>query len=81
MDKIFENNTVEVAGEVVTEPEYSHEAFGERFYIFSISVKRLSGMLDTIPVTISERAINLGKISVGKRFKIDRQFRSFNKHM
>ena len=81
MDKIFENNTVEVAGEVVTEPIYSHEAFGEQFYIFSISVKRLSGMLDTIPVTISERAINIGEIRVGKRFKIYGQFRSFNKHM
>ena len=81
MDKIFENNTVEVAGEVVTEPEYSHEAFGELFYIFSISVKRLSGMLDTIPVTISERAINISEIRVGKRFKIYGQFRSFNKHM
>lgn len=81
MDKIFENNTVEVAGEVVTEPIYSHEAFGERFYIFNISVKRLSGMLDTIPVTISERAINISEIRVGKRFKIYGQFRSFNKHM
>ena len=81
MDKIFENNTVEVAGEVVTEPEYSHESFGERFYIFNISVKRLSGMLDIIPVTISERAINLDEIRIGKRFKICGQFRSFNKHM
>lgn len=81
MDKIFENNTVEVAGEVVTEPIYSHEAFGEKFYIFSISTKRLSGMLDTIPVTISERAINISEIRVGKRFKIYGQFRSFNKHM
>ena len=81
MDKIFDNNTVEVAGEVVTEPIYSHEAFGEQFYIFNISVKRLSGMLDTIPVTISERAINISEIRVGKRFKIYGQFRSFNKHM
>ena len=81
MDKIFENNTVEVAGEVVTEPIYSHEAFGEEFYIFNISVKRLSGMLDIIPVTISERAINISEIRVGKRFKIYGQFRSFNKHM
>ena len=81
MDKIVENNTVEVAAEVVTEPIYSHEAFGERFYIFNISVKRLSGMLDTIPVTISERAINIDEIRVGKRFKIYGQFRSFNKHM
>ena len=81
MDKIFENNTVEVAGEVVTEPKYSHEAFGEHFYIFSISVKRLSGMLDIIPVTISESAINISEIRVGKRFKIYGQFRSFNKHM
>ena len=81
MDKIFENNTVEVAGEVVTEPEYSHESFGERFYIFNISVKRLSGMLDIIPVTISESAINISEIRVGKRFKIYGQFRSVNKNM
>ena len=81
MDKNFEKNNVEIAGTVVEEPEYSHEAFGERFYIFNISVKRLSGMLDTIPVTISERAINISEIRVGKRFKIYGQFRSFNKHM
>ena len=81
MDKNFEKNNAEIAGTVVAEPEYSHEVFGEQFYIFSISVKRLSGMLDTIPVTISERAINISEIRVGRRFKIYGQFRSFNKHM
>ena len=81
MDKNFEKNNVEIAGTVVAEPEYSHEVFGEQFYIFNISVKRLSGMLDIIPVTISERAINISEIRVGKRFKIYGQFRSFNKHM
>ena len=81
MDKNFEKNNVEIAGTVVAEPEYSHEVFGERFYIFSISTERISGVLDTIPVTISERAINLDEIRVGKRFKIYGQFRSFNKHM
>ena len=81
MDKNFEKNNVEIAGTVVADPEYSHEVFGEQFYIFNISTERISGVLDTIPVTISERAINLSKIRVGKRFKIYGQFRSFNKHM
>ena len=84
MDKNFEKNeknNVEIAGTVVAEPEYSHEVFGERFYIFNISTVRTSGVLDTIPVTISERAINLDEIRVGKRLKIYGQFRSFNKHM
>ena len=80
MDKNFEKNNVEIAGTVVAEPEYSHEVFGERFYIFNISTERISGVLDDIPVTISERAFNLDEIRVGKRFKIYGQFRSFNKH-
>ena len=80
-DKVLENNQVNITGVVDSEFTYSHEVFGEQFYVFNISTERISGVLDTIPVTISERAINLDEIHVGKRFKIYGQFRSFNKHM
>ena len=41
-DKIIENNQVTVIGTVVTAFTYSHEVFGEGFYMVDILVKRLS---------------------------------------
>ena len=45
-DKIIENNQVTVIGTVVTEFTYSHEVFGEGFYMVDILVKRLSSSND-----------------------------------
>ena len=33
MDKIIENNQVTVMGEIASEFEFSHEVFGEGFYM------------------------------------------------
>ena len=37
-----ENNKVTIAGKIVTNPDFSHEVYGEKFYIFKLEVKRLS---------------------------------------
>lgn len=58
-DKIIENNQVTVIGEVVSEFTYSHEVFGEGFYMVELLVKRLSNSCDRIPVMISERLIDV----------------------
>ena len=58
-DKVFDNNQVTVAGEVVSEFTYSHDVFGEGFYLMEISVNRLSDTYDVIPVMVSERLINV----------------------
>ena len=58
-DKIIENNQVTVIGEVVSEFTYSHEVFGEGFYMVDILVKRLSSSNDRIPVMVSERLIDV----------------------
>ena len=58
-DKIIENNQVTVIGEVVSEFTYSHEVFGEGFYMMELLVKRLSNSCDRIPVMISERLIDV----------------------
>ena len=60
-DKIIENNQVTVIGEVVSEFTYSHEVFGEGFYMMELLVKRLSNSCDRIPVMISERLIDVTK--------------------
>ena len=42
-----ENNRVSVIGVVVSGFEFSHEVFGESFYIMELSVNRLSDQSDT----------------------------------
>ena len=50
-DKLFENNQVTMIGEIVSEFEFSHEVYGEGFYLVDISVSRLSDSVDYIPVS------------------------------
>ena len=54
----LENNYLTLVGKVTGEKKFSHEIYGERFYIFNLEIPRLSGVEDIIPITISERLIN-----------------------
>ncbi len=79
-DKIFENNQVTVTGEVISDFRYSHEVFGEGFYMVDVSVNRLSNFADSIPLMISERLINTEKSYIGQIMRVNGQFRSYNRH-
>lgn len=79
MESYKENNIVNIGGRVVIEPEFSHELFEEKFYIFYIETKRLSDYNDKLPIIISERLINISSIKNGSIYKIEGQFRSYNK--
>lgn len=74
----MQNNRVYVSGKVATTPEFSHEVMGEGFYDFVVAVERLSGQIDDIPVTISERLIG-DNLDVGADIGICGQLRSYNK--
>ncbi len=65
-DKIFENNQVTITGEVVSDFQYSHEVFGEGFYMVEVSVNRLSNFADVIPMMISERLIDTQNSYIGQ---------------
>lgn len=78
MENYMDNNNVEIGGEIIEEPEFSHEIYDEKFYKFSIKTKRLSEYEDILPVIISERLVNLNDIKVGTIVKIFGQFRSYN---
>ncbi len=78
MENLTTNNKVFLMGTVKTEPAFSHEMYGEGFYDFFLSVPRLSGQEDVIPVTVSERLIK-DPIKVGCKVALDGQFRSYNK--
>ena len=54
-DKIIENNQVTIMGVVASGFTYSHEVFGEGFYMADVLVKRLSNSNDRIPLMTADR--------------------------
>ena len=79
-DKILGNNQVNIYGEVVSEFAFSHEVYGEGFYMVYLSVKRLSQVYDKIPLMVSERLIDITKDYRGMYMEASGQFRSYNRH-
>lgn len=79
-DKIIENNQVTIMGEVASRFTFSHEVFGEGFYMVDVLVKRLSNSEDRIPLMISERLIDVTKDYTGEFIMASGQFRSYNRH-
>lgn len=75
-----ENNYLVLIGNIVSEKTFSHEIYGESFYLFNLEVPRLSGNEDIIPITISERLIANFDLSVGKKVVVEGQFRSYNSY-
>ena len=76
----LENNYLTLVGKVTSEKQFSHEIYGERFYSFDLSVPRLSGNADIIPVTVSERLITDEMMQIGTKLLIKGQFRSYNSY-
>ena len=79
-DKIIENNQVTIMGKVATEFSFSHEVFGEGFYMVEVEVKRLSNSEDRIPLMISERLIDVTQDYTGEYIMVHGQFLSYNRH-
>ncbi len=76
----LENNNVTLVGKVANEKKFSHEIYGEKFYSFDLSVPRLSGNADIIPVTISERLFKEDDLAIDQKMKVSGQFRSYNSY-
>ena len=75
-----DNNHITLVGKITDEKKFSHEIYGEKFYTFDLSVPRLSGNADIIPVTISERLFKDEDLVIDKKIKITGQFRSYNSY-
>lgn len=76
----LENNYLTLVGKVTGEKRFSHEIYGEKFYVFDLEIPRLSGNSDIIPITVSERLINENTLQEGKKLLIKGQFRSYNSY-
>ena len=79
-DKILENNQVSIVGEIISDFQYSHEVYGEGFYMVEVAVSRLSNFSDYIPLMISERLIDTSQSYIGQKVYVTGQFRSYNRH-
>ena len=76
-----ENNQLVLVGKVTSDKRMSHEIYGEKFYIFDLSVPRLSGNADIIPITVSERLLEEVNLEEDKLVKVTGQLRSYNKNI
>jgi len=73
-------NQLILSGEIMEEPQFDHEVFGEAFFRTVLSVPRLSGAYDLLPLTISERLMGEG-FAQGMTIAVSGQLRSYNKVM
>lgn len=79
MDRFIENNQVAISGEIVSDFIFSHQIYGESFYMVDVAVQRLSDAQDVIPVMVSDRLMDVKKSYIGSFIRINGQFRSYNK--
>ena len=71
------NNYAELSGRIVTDPEFSHEYKGEKFYRIMVDSVRKSGTSDVIPVMVSE---TFGNINAGMYVLVNGRFSSYNRN-
>ncbi len=74
-------NKLTLIGTIASDVVLNHTVFGEGFYHFDLKVKRISGVYDVLPVTVSERLISIEEIHTGDTVRISGQIRSYNKQI
>ena len=79
-DKIIENNQVSIMGKIASGFTFSHQVYGEGFYLTDLLVKRLSDQEDRIPLMVSERLVDVTQDYEGEYIMVQGQFRSYNRH-
>lgn len=71
-------NTLILRGTALGEPIYSHENHGQKFYRFLLSIRRLSGQEDILPVITTLDLLSPLLPLTGQRLAVEGQLRSFN---
>lgn len=79
--KFQANNVVMIEGTIDTFFEYDHSWKGQRFYNFTLAVRRTSETIDYIPCSISEKIIGKIRDWKGRRVKVIGRFNSYGKYV
>lgn len=78
METFSLNNIAKIGGIVLSDLEFSHEIYDEKFYKFFVEVERLSDLKDSLPIIVSERVTDIANINIGDAVLVEGQFRSYN---
>lgn len=78
-DHLINTNIVTIIGKVVGDKKFSHEIYGEGFYIYNMEIPRLSEVVDCLPLTVSDRLLIGEGLKDGDMIKVEGQLRSYNK--
>lgn len=73
------NNRIVAVGKFEGGLEFSHEVMNEPFYTATLMVKRLSGALDRLPVTIPGKLLTEDTLPNDRLYMVQGQVRSYNK--
>lgn len=77
----MENNFISLQGRVEGDVSYSHSVLDEDFYKFKLNVSRLSGVVDSLPVTVPKKLLETVSLKDGDSIALTGQLRSYNKYM
>ena len=73
------NNRIVATGQLEDSLTLSHEVMNEPFYAGTLLVKRLSGAVDRLPVTIPGKLLAINEIETNQLLLVTGQVRSYNK--
>ena len=73
------NNRIIAAGRLEGAPVLSHEVMNEPFYTGTLAVRRLSGAVDRLPVTLPGKLLACVPAAEGQLLTVSGQVRSYNK--
>ena len=78
MEQFTKSNTVHLVGTAAGRPSLSHECRGEAFYLLPLTVRRLSGTEDTLPLLLRRRQLETLEIGGEEKLRVCGELRSFN---
>jgi hypothetical protein len=70
-------NFIELRGVLAGAPVFSHESRGERFFIFPVETRRLSGTPDKLNIVARESLLNEAELTDASRIHVTGALRSF----
>ena len=78
MDESMVRNYAVLRGILADAPRFSHMSRGERFFIFPVETRRLSGTADTINVIARQSLLESAEIMEAGKIRVTGELRSFN---
>lgn len=76
----YKNNQVTICGKAVSDFQFSHEAYGKKYYMVNVDIRRLSEHVDCIPVLVSEELADTSKNLTNQCIHVAGEFRSYNRY-